>query len=98
MKIREHPAIEWWWWLQPHVKSGSGGQYPPADIGDCTLKRAEHHSNPIRLVLNIEWEKGEFSVTYSFYDPDFTARLCKKLNDDCIGMSIRKIGDVEIDF
>lgn len=104
MKIREHPKIEWQRWLQPLVKTGSGFRDPPADIGDCVLNGVQYYrkdrdkADHLSLALEHQDKKQKFSVVHPFDDGNFAARLCKKLNDDCIGKSVRKIGDVEVDF
>lgn len=104
MKIRKHSQIKWQEWLQPRVKTGSGFRYPPSDVGECVLKGVKYHrrdrDKPDHLSLDLEDEdkKQKFSVIHSFDDPDFAVRLYKKLKDDCVGMSIREIGEVEVDF
>lgn len=102
MRIREFPKIKWQEWLQPPMKTGSGFRYPPPDIGDCILKGVKYYpkdqDKPDHLSLDLEdkSKKQKFSVVHLFEDSDFASHLCKKLEDDCIGMTMREIGEVEL--
>lgn len=85
------------------MKTGSGFRYPPADIEDCVLNGVQHYckdrDKPDRcLALEDQDKQQKFSVIHPFDDENFAARLCKKFNDDCTGKSVRKIGEVEVDF
>ena len=104
MKIKDHQKVKrrWGSWSQPLVTHGVGFKFGPGDIGDCVLKTAKYspkdRSNQAKIELDTEYQGRRVSISHAFDDSDFADKLYKKLTADCIGKTIKEIGEVEIDF
>ncbi len=104
MHLRNHPKINW---LFGGSGSYSGAQPRPTTEEDGILKDVKVRKNsgsqpysPDHLCLTIEFQGHDFTRTLlpKGDHPDFVARLCDELKAKCLGMSIREIGDLGIDF
>jgi hypothetical protein len=48
--------------------------------------------------IETEYQGQRVTGLYAIEDKDFAERLCQRLNADCIGKTIREIGEMDIDF
>lgn len=101
MKVKEHPQIKYpagGSWTQPTGRSAMGSPPPTGDIGECILKKATYIPNPAHMKIQVDCQGKEVIGSYDIADEDFAEKLGKKLDANCIGKTIREIGEMEIDF
>ena len=101
MKIKDHPNIIkniYGAWSPSHttMTSGTGHKFPSGNVDDCILKEAKNHPDHVDLVL--EYQGQQTHVSEPFADLNFAKKFCDKLNADCIGKTIKDIGDIDINF
>ena len=103
MKIKNHPRIKYGSrsWTEPPGQSHSGPAHP-ADIGECTLKEAVYYpklnGTPGYMAITADCKGQRITAQYGIDDEKFGEKLCQKLTADCIGKTMREIGEIEIDL
>jgi hypothetical protein len=110
MKLRDHPSGVWQQMRSPTTDllhpaqstdvSHRGAQAQPETFEQCPLVGIQHTSpegdQGDTLQVEVEHLGQRYRITIPVSDPDFAQQLSHLLRSQCFGMTIAKIGEVEL--
>ncbi len=98
MQIRTHSKLKKW----PPSWSSWGSQFLEAGEEDCGLEDTKiigpNRVGREGLCLVVKYQGNQHQGTLMSDDSIFLRQLHEKLQKECLGLSIRQIGNLDIDF
>ncbi len=76
------------------MTGGTGNRFPSGNVDAYILKEAKYYPGHVELIL--EHQGQQTSVSEPFNDPNFGKKFYDKLNANCLGKTIKEIGDIDI--